>query len=81
MRELAELEALRQKLLNGGKLTDEEIARLRELQLKYGIEPDENMFGQQVQLNEEFDDNMQDDDELMHSRITDQDNFSELPPI
>lgn len=75
---MAELEELRRKLLSG-EITDEELKRLRELEDKYGLEHIKNPFEEQIQLNEEFDDNMEDD--LMNSRITDQDNFSELPPV
>lgn len=71
-----------------GDITEDELRRLRELEEKYGLEPAENPFDQQMQLNEEFDDNMQDgeqeeqlQDDSMQSRITDQNNFSELPPV
>lgn len=66
-RELAELEELRRKLL-AGEITEDELRRLRELEEKYGLEHIKNPFEEQIQLNEEFDDNMEDD--LMNSRIT-----------
>ena len=43
MKELAELEALRKKLLDG-TITEDELRRLRELEAKYGLEHIENPF-------------------------------------
>lgn len=60
LKELDELEELRKKLL-AGTITEDELRRLRELEGKYGLEPIENPFDQQKQLNEVFEDNMQDD--------------------
>lgn len=78
-----ELERLRRKLLDG-TITEDELRRLRELEKKLGLEPIENPFEKQQALNEEFDQNMQDaedDEDILHSRITDQDNFQDLPPV
>jgi hypothetical protein len=43
LKEIDELEMLRQKLLNG-EITEEELRRLRELEAKYGLEEMNNPF-------------------------------------
>lgn len=64
--ELSEIEELRRKLANG-EITEEELRRLRELEDKHGLEHAK--------------DPNDNEDEVNQSRITDQDNFQELPPV
>lgn len=45
---------MRRKLLDG-TITEEELRRLRELEKKLGLDPIENPFEKQQELNEEFD--------------------------
>lgn len=70
--ELSEIEELRRKLL-AGEITEEELKRLRELEAKHGLEEMKDPFA------DESGENLEDD--LNHSKITDHDNFSELPPV
>jgi hypothetical protein len=86
LKELDELEELRKKLMDG-TITEEELRRLRELEAKFGLEEMKDPFEEQKKMNQQFEENMFEQEEavgegdFMHSRITDQDNFSELPPV
>lgn len=66
-----------------GTITQEELDRLRELERKYGLEEMQNPFEAQKLLNQEFDDNINQsmNDSMNHSKISDKDNFQELPPV
>ena len=48
-----------------GTITEEELQRLRELEAKHGLEPMEDPNAGEMNL----------------SKISDQDNFQELPPV
>jgi len=61
LKELAELEALLKKLRDG-TISEEELRRLRELENKFGLEPEKNPFEEQIDKNEKFEDIM--DNEL-----------------
>lgn len=81
--DMEEIEKLRKKMLEGN-ITDEELKRLRFLESKYGLEHMKNPFERDMNEENMFDEeeaNFMEESDSHHSRITDQDNFAELPPV
>ena len=78
-----EIERLRKKMLEGD-ITDDELKRLRFLETKYGLEHMKNPFERDMNEENMFSEeeaNFMEESFSHHSRITDEDNFAELPPV